>query len=95
MDNPPPTLYVLDEEAAQLVEADEFAKTLAIKTTAREGARANTAPPAALLAPDAHDVDAVDEVDCKKEQLRTRRTDETPVAEATPSALLSGNDEAL
>ncbi len=58
MDIPPPKLYVLDEETAQLVEAVEFEKTLAIKPTAREGTRANTAPPAALLAPEAHEIDA-------------------------------------
>jgi hypothetical protein len=69
MDNPPPRLYVLDEEAAQLVEALEFAKALAIRPTAREGARANTAPPAALLAPEAHDPDEVAEFDCINEQL--------------------------
>ena len=69
MDNPPPKLYVLNEEAPQVVVAVAFEKRLAIKSTAREGTRANTAPPAALLAPEAHDADEVVDFDSKKEQL--------------------------
>jgi len=85
---------VLDEEAAHVVLAVEFEKRLAIMSTAREGTRANTAPPAALLAPEAHDEDEVVDFDSKKEQLLTRKTDETPIA-GTKLPLLDGNDEAL
>jgi hypothetical protein len=46
-----------------------------------------------LLAPEVHDPDEVVEFDCKKEQLWTRKTDETPIAEAKLRALFSGNDE--
>ncbi len=74
---------MLDKEDAQVVDAVAFAKVLENKSTAREGTRANTAPPAALLAPEAHDADAVVEFDWKKEQLWTRKTDETPIAWAT------------
>ena len=69
MDIPPPKLYVLDEEAPQVVVAVAFEKKLAIKSTAREGTRANTAPPAALLAPEAHDADEVVDLHAEKEQL--------------------------
>ena len=84
---------MLDDEAAQVVVTVAFAKVLEKNSTAREGARANTAPPAALLAPEVHDPDEVVEFDCKKEQLWTRKTDETPIAEAKLRALFSGNDE--
>ena len=63
MDIPPPKLYVLDENAAHCTAALEFEKELDKKSTAREGTRANTAPPAALLAPEAHDPDEVVEFD--------------------------------
>jgi hypothetical protein len=69
MDIPPPRLNVLDDEAAQVVEAVAFEKTLAKNSTAREGTRANTAPPATLLAPEAHDADEVVELDSRKKQL--------------------------
>ena len=69
MDIPPPKLYVLNEEAPQVVVAVAFEKTLAIQWTERRGTRANTAPPAALLAPEAHDADEVVDFDSKKEQL--------------------------
>ena len=80
MDTPPPKLYVLDENAAHCTAVLEFEKELEKKSTEREGTRANTAPPAALLAPEAHDADAVLEFDSKKEQLLTRKTDDTPIA---------------
>jgi hypothetical protein len=63
MDIPPPRLYVLDDEAAQVVVAAAYARVLEKNSTAREGTRANTAPPAALLAPAAHDLDEVVEFD--------------------------------
>jgi len=66
---PPPRLYVLNEEAPQVVSTVAFEKALAKKSTSREGTRANTAPPAALLAPEAHDPDEVVEFDWKNEQL--------------------------
>ena len=94
MDIPPPRLYVLDENAAHCTAVLESEKELENKSTAREGTRANTAPPAALLAPEAHDEDEVVELDSKKEQLLTRKTDETPIA-WTKLPLLDGNDEAL
>ena len=80
MDTPPPKLYVLDENAAHCTAVLEFEKELENNSTAREGTRANTAPPAALLAPEAHDEDEVVDFDSKKEQLLTRKTDETPIA---------------
>ena len=94
MDTPPPKLYVLDENAAHCTAVLEFEKELENNSTAREGTRANTAPPAALLAPEAHDEDEVVDFDSKKEQLLTRKTDETPIA-WTKLSLLDGNDEAL
>ena len=94
MDTPPPKLYVLDENAAHCTAVLEFEKELENNSTAREGTRANTAPPAALLAPEAHDEDEVVELDSEKEQLLTRKTDETPIA-WTKLLLLDGNDEAL
>ena len=94
MDTPPPKLYVLDENAAHCTAVLEFEKELENNSTAREGTRANTAPPAALLAPEAHDEDEVVDFDSKKEQLLTRKTDETPIA-WTKLLLLDGNDEAL
>ena len=80
MDIPPPKLYVLDENAAHCTAALEFEKELEKKSTTREGTRANTAPPAALLAPEAHDADEVLDIHSKKEQFLTRKTDETPLA---------------
>ena len=91
---PPPRLYVLNEEAPQVVSTVAFKKRLAKQKTLREGTRANTAPPAALLAPEAQDSDEVVEFDSKKEQLLTRKTDETPIA-WTKLPPLDGNDEAL
>ncbi len=69
MDIPPPKQYVLDDNAAHCTAIVEFVKELEKKSTAKEGTRANTAPPAALLAPEAHDVDEVVDFDWKKEQL--------------------------
>ncbi len=63
MDIPPPTLYVLDDETAQVVEAVAFTKVLEKNSTAREGTRANTAPPATLLAPEAQDLDEIVDFD--------------------------------
>ena len=94
MDIPPPRLYVVNEEAPQVVVTVAFEKRLAIKTTAREGTRANTAPPAALLAPEAHDADEVVEKHSEKEQLFTCKTDETAIT-STKLELFDGNDEAL
>ncbi len=94
MDTPPPKLYVLDEYAEHCTAVLESEKELENNSTAREGTRANTAPPAALLAPEAHDEDEVVDFDSKKEQLLTRKTDETPIA-GTKLPLLDGNDEAL
>lgn len=94
MDIPPPRLYVLDDEAPQAVLAVAFEKRFAIESTEREGTKANTAPPAALLVPEAHDEDEVAEFDCKKEQFLIRKVDETPIAWAK-LLLLDGNDDAL
>ena len=69
MDIPPPKVCVLDENAAHCTAVLEFEKELEKMSIEREGTRANTAPPAALLAPEAHDADEVVEVDSKKEQL--------------------------
>ena len=63
MDIPPPRLYVLDEKAEHCTEALEFVKKTEKKSTVSEGTRANTVPPAALLAPEAHDSDEVVELD--------------------------------
>ena len=69
MDIPPPRLYVLDEKAEHCTKAVEFVKEFETKSAVREGTIANTAPPAALLAPVAHDPDEVVEFDWEKEQL--------------------------
>ena len=63
MDIPPPKLYVLDENAAHCTAVLEFEKELENNSTAREGTRANTAPPAALLAPEAQDSDEIVDFD--------------------------------
>jgi hypothetical protein len=54
---------VLDENAEHRTAAVEFKKEFENKSTVTEGTRANTAPPAALLAPEAHDPDEVVEFD--------------------------------
>ena len=59
MDKPPPTLYVLSEEAAQFTTVEQFEKELETTSTATEGIEENTAPPAALLVPEAHDAEEV------------------------------------
>ena len=69
MDIPPPKLYVLDENAEHCTAVLEFEKELEKIYTAREGTRANTAPPAALLEPEAHDADEVVDLHAEKEQL--------------------------
>ena len=94
MDMPPPTLYVLDENAAHCTRAVEFEKKLDLKSTAREGNKKNTAPPAALLAPEAHESEEVAEELLKKLQLLTCMLDETAVA-GTKREIFNGNDVEL
>ena len=85
---------MLNEEAPQVVLTVAFVKRLAIKWTAREGTRANTAPPAALLAPEAHDADDVVDSHSIKEQLLTRKTDEKQIALAALEDFDNTNNEA-
>ena len=94
MDKPPPTLYVLDENAAHCTRAVEFERKLDLKSTAREGNKKNTAPPAALLAPEAHVSEEVVAELFNKMQLLTRMLDETPVA-GTKLETFNGKDEEL
>ena len=56
---PPPRLNVLDEDAAQFTAAEEFENELEEMLTAADGTKQNTAPPAALLVPEAHDTEEV------------------------------------
>ena len=74
MDKPPPRLYVLDENAAHCTVALELEKELENKSTTSEGTKKNTAPPAALLAPEAHVSEEVVDVQFQKEQLFKRKT---------------------
>ena len=59
MDKPPPRLYVLSEKAAHFTTAEQFVKELETVSKATEGAEEKTAPPAALLVPEAHDAEEV------------------------------------
>ena len=59
MDKPPPTLYVLSEEAAHVETVEQFEKELETTPRKTEGIEENTAPPAALLVPEAHDAEEV------------------------------------
>ena len=94
MARPPPTLYVLDADDAHVTETEEFDKRLPTKSTAREGAKKNTAPPAALLAPEAHESEEeVDEL-FKKVQLLTCMLDKTPAA-GTKLEIFNGKDVEL
>ena len=45
-----------------------------------EGIKQNTAPPAALLMPEAHDVEEVAALQLLKVQLKTRTLDKRPIA---------------
>ena len=80
MAKPPPMLYVLDKTAAQSTTADEFEKSLEKMPTATEGTEENTAPPAALLAPGAHDAEDVTELQFMNVQLIMVTPDERPIA---------------
>ena len=80
MAKPPPMLYVLDKTAAQSTTADEFKKSLEKMPTATEGTEENTAPPAALLAPGAHDTEDVTELQFMNVQLIIVTPDEKPIA---------------
>ena len=94
MDKPPPTLYVLDPDDAHVTETEEFEMRLPTKSTAREGNKKNTAPPAALLAPEAHVSEEVVTELFNNMQLLTRMLDETPVA-GTKLETFNGKDEDL
>ena len=50
---------MLDDDAAQFTAAEEFENELEEMLTAADGTKQNTAPPAALLVPEAHDTDDV------------------------------------
>ena len=80
MDKPPPTLYVLSEKAAHFTTVEQFEKELETTSTTTEGIEENTAPPAALLEPEAHDVEEVIALQLLKVQLKTRKLDERPIA---------------
>ena len=94
MDRPPPTLYVLDENAAHCATAVEFETKLELKSTSTEGAKKNTAPPAALLEPEAQDAEEVVDALFNKLQLFTCMLDETAVA-GTKLEMFNGNDVEL
>ena len=59
MDTPPPTLNVLDEDAAQVEIVLEFENESNDSETSTEGTNKNKAPPAALLLLGAHDTEEV------------------------------------
>ncbi len=94
MARPPPTLYVLDENAAHCTAAVEFETKLDLKSTAREGTNKNTAPPAALLAPDVQDSEEVVDELFSKVQLLTCMLDDTPSA-GTKRETFNGKDVEL
>ena len=71
---------MLDEEVAQFVTAEAFENIFETMSTSTEGTEQNTAPPAALLAPEAHDAEDVIVLQSVKVQLTTRMLDERPIA---------------
>jgi hypothetical protein len=74
MHKPPPRPYVLDENAAHCTTALELEMELEKKSTTREGTNKNTAPPAALLEPEAHIKEEDVDVQLHREQLFTTMT---------------------
>jgi DNA-directed RNA polymerase subunit H (RpoH/RPB5) len=79
MDNPPPRLYVLDENAEHCKNMSESEKELESTRTSSEGTNPNAAPPAALLEPEEHDEEVLMSEHIRKEQLLTRIKDETTI----------------
>ena len=71
---------MLDEEVAQFATAEAFEKLFEKMSTSTEGTEQNTAPPAALLAPEAHDAEEVMALQWLKVQLTTCTLDERPIA---------------
>ena len=71
---------MLDEEVAQFATAEAFEKIVEKMPMSTEGIKQNTAPPAALLMPEAHDVEEVAALQLLKVQLKTRTLDERPIA---------------
>ena len=94
MDRPPPTLYVLDENAAHCTTAVEFETKLDLKSTSRDGTKKNTAPPAELLAPEMQDAEEVVAELFSKVQLLTCILHDTPVA-GTKLETFNGKDVEL
>ncbi len=71
---------MLDEEVAQFATTEAFEKMVEKMPISTEGIKQNTAPPAALLMPEAHDVEEVAALQLLKVQLKTRILDERPIA---------------
>ena len=71
---------MLDEEVAQFATAEAFENMVEKIPMSTEGIKQNTAPPAALLMPEAHDVEEVAALQLLKVQLKTRILDERPIA---------------
>ena len=69
-----------DEEVAQFATTEAFENMVEKMSTSTEGNEQNTAPPAALLAPEAHDVEEVIALQLLKVQLKTRTLDNRPIA---------------
>ena len=92
MDNPPPKLYVLEENAAQCTTVCELEIKLDTKSTTRKGTAKKKAPPAALLEPEAQVVAEVIDEQLKRKQLLTRKTLRTPI-EGKPLDALEENDD--
>ena len=66
---------MLDEEVAQFATAEAFEKMFEKMSISTEGTEQNNAPPAALLAPEAHDAEEVIALQWLKVQLSTRMLD--------------------
>ena len=70
---------MLNDEVAQFATAEAFEKMVENMSTSTEGNEQNTAPPAALLVPEAHDVEEVIALQLVKVQLTTRMLDKIPI----------------
>ena len=71
---------MLDKEVAQFATAEAFENIFETTSTSTEDTEQNIAPPAALLAPEAHDAEEETELQLLNSQLKTRMLDETPIA---------------
>ena len=71
---------MLDEEVAQFATAEPFENKFEKMSTSTEGTEQNTAPPAALLEPEAHDAEEAIELQLLNVQLTTLKLDKRPIA---------------